>query len=286
MIGDISRQVYCVRDVSSHDRLVAAQLLLQELQEWRASLPPHLGTVKPSTLIPSFRRQSVALQLAYSHAIIHATRPFLLGDGSAENTMKCISAAKSSLELVDKMAGDSTLFHSFWWTHYVTFCALAVVYVWGIQLARRATDQCNDEFYASLFDLAEKCRSHLRRATAGLPPNRRYDIILEELRTEAQSRPDRAGATNESDGRSLQPIDIGDRPGAGDFFFSDSNAISSFESHFPQEHSHNGSIPPAIGFDGAFQFSDWLALDSSVSFQKQAWSSALAYSTLGLFPIS
>lgn len=271
IIGDISRQVYCVRDISSQDRLVAAQLLLQELQEWRASLPPHLGTVKSSTLIPSFRRQSVALQLAYSHAIIHATRPFLLGDGSAENTVKCIAAAKSSLELVDKMAGDSTLFHSFWWTHYVTFCALAVVYVWGIQLARRAADQCNDEFYTSLFDLAEKCRAHLRRATAGLPPNRRYDIILEELRTEAQTCPDRTSAANEPDRRSHQPIDSGDRFGASDFLLGDSNAIPSFESQFPQELCHNGSVPPGIGFDGAFQFSDWLALDSSVSFQKQRW---------------
>lgn len=270
--------------MSKHDRLVSAQLLLQKLHQWRTSLPAHLGSVKPSTLIPSFRRQAVALQLAYSHAIMHATRPFLLGDENAEVSMECISAAKTSLELVDKMAGDSTLFHSFWWTHYVTFCALAVVYVWGIQLVRRPARQADDEFYAKLFDLAERCRAHLRQATAGLSPNRRYDIILEELRREARkSHNNKAGAA-ELDHEEFQNIEEFDAASLHGPFFNNPNVTTSSNPNFLGI-AYNESTTSALGFEGAFQFSDWLTLDSSVRLTTRIGrTSSSANFTQGLFP--
>jgi hypothetical protein len=182
----VSREVYSVSDLSNQDRLAAAHRSSRELHEWHASLPPHLGTVKPSTLIPSFRRQAIALQLAYSHALIHTNRPFLLTEGGSENVAECISATKASLELVNRMAGDNTLLHSFWWTHYVIFCALAVVYVWEIQRTARPTDEIDNQSRGKLFDLAEKCHGHLKRASTGLSQNQRYSIILDELRSEAQ----------------------------------------------------------------------------------------------------
>lgn len=175
-----------MNEVSSQNRLAAAHRLGRELREWRECLPPHLGAVKPTTLIPSFRRQAIALQLAYFHALIHAYRPFLLSDATPEAISECILATKACLELINKVAGDSMLFHSFWWTPYVIFCALAVVYIWEIQQATRSREEIIDQSLDKIFELAEKCHGHLERASTGLSQNRRYSVILDELRSEAK----------------------------------------------------------------------------------------------------
>ncbi|KNG91523.1 putative C6 transcription factor [Aspergillus nomiae NRRL 13137] len=195
IIGRISRQVYSVGNSVGEGRKAAAYHMVHELHVWRANLPLHLGTIKLSTLIPSFRREATALQLAYSHALIHVNRPFLLGDvvsSDDESEVKdriteCISAAKAALELVNTMAKDTNLLHSFWWTHYVTFCALAVVYIWNIQCKARNDEHLeNESSYVKLFDLAEKCRAHLAWNGSPASPGRRYAAILDELRLEAQ----------------------------------------------------------------------------------------------------
>lgn len=248
----MSREVYSVSDLSNQDRLAAAHQSSRELHEWHASLPPHLGTVKPSTLVPSFRRQAIALQLAYSHALIHTNRPFLLTEGGSENVIECISATKASLELVNRMAGDSTLLHSFWWTHYVIFCALAVVYVWEIQRTTRPTNEIDNHSVGKMFDLAEKCHGHLKRASTGLSQNKRYSIILDELRSEAQRC---------RTGNPPHPHQ-GGRPNG------ENNASSDTSFPFLQDSDMFGSasvqeeIMPNI-LD-SFLFSDWQTLDSSV----------------------
>ncbi|KAJ5952746.1 uncharacterized protein N7479_011159 [Penicillium vulpinum] len=252
IIGKVSREVYSVSDLSNQDRLAAAHRSSRELHEWRASLPPHLGTVKPSTLIPSFRRQAIALQLAYSHALIHTNRPFLLGEAGSENATECLSATKASLELINKMAGDSTLLHSFWWTHYVIFCALAVVYVWEIQRTTRPTDEIDNQSLGKMFDLAEKCHGHLKRASTGLSQNQRYSVILDELRSEAQR-------CRIMRGNPPYPHQ-GGRPGG------ETNA--STDVAFPFLHdpdmfgsAQEGMMPSMLD---SFLFSDWQTLDSSV----------------------
>lgn len=202
--------------------------------------------------MPSFRRQAIALQLAYSHALIHVNRPFLLSGAEAENVVECILAAQASLELVNRMAGDRTLFHSFWWTHYVIFCALAVVYVWEIQRTSRSADEMGE-----VFDLAERCRGHLKRASIGLSQNQRYSVILDELRSEAQRcRLLRANLSNPyqgglHDGEANTSTDLG-FPFLQDpeMFGSDAGAML-----------HKGIMP---NVPDSFLFSDWQTLDSSV----------------------
>lgn len=249
--------MYSVSDLSNQDRLTAALRLGRELHEWRASLPPHLGTVKPSTLVPGFRRQAIALRLAYSHALIHANRPFLLSEAASENVTECILATKVSLELVNRMAGDSTLFHSFWWTHYVIFCALAVVYVWEIQRATRPTAEIDDESLGKIFDLAEKCRGHLKRASAGLSQNRRYSIILDEIRSEAQrcrflrGNPPNPLRGGQHGGEASTNTD------ASFIFLQDPDMFGSD----PETLLHEGIMPNLLD---SFLFSDWQTLDSSV----------------------
>ena len=129
---------------------------------------------------------------------MHATRPFLLrnprsNDHQEQAVEECLSAAQEVLELVDDMAQDGTLFHAFWWTHYVLFCSLSVVYIWKIQMRRMpnpfdfSASRTRDG--AGLFQLALRCQQHLADATASSAPNRRYSIILDEMRQEAVSQP-------------------------------------------------------------------------------------------------
>ncbi|GKU22379.1 unnamed protein product [Fusarium langsethiae] len=167
IIENVSRKVYSLKKMPAEERLAAAQGFIQQLHEWRQALPHHIGTVRPSSLIPTFSRQATALKLAYCHAVMHTTRPFLL-DHSDDCSpalracvTQCIGAAKLALEIVDGMFSEkSVLFHALWWMPYVTFCALAVVYVWDIQ---QRSNETADPGNAALFDLAEKCQNHLAR---------------------------------------------------------------------------------------------------------------------------
>ncbi|KAK8118186.1 uncharacterized protein PG998_006467, partial [Apiospora kogelbergensis] len=178
IIGAISSEVYSIKNVPREERLAAASRSRQELCSWRSCLPPHLSSVSPRSLIPSLRRQAIAMRLAYCHAVMHANRPFILGGGGGsssgnyqnssdtataasaleeESVAECIASAKTALKTVQSMAADSTLLHAFWWTPYVTFCALAV------------------------------CHARLARSTSADSPSWRYTVILDELRHSARA---------------------------------------------------------------------------------------------------
>lgn len=132
---------------------------------------------------------------------MHAGRLFLLGSSTSSfsHADDCIGAAKTVLETVDHMAREGPIFHAFWWTHYVTFCALVVIYVWEIQQRRTGRPfglrhDTNGDHRARLLELAERCQGHLAKATATNSPSRRYAVILEEFRTAATSQPQRQDA--------------------------------------------------------------------------------------------
>lgn len=137
--------------------------------------------------------------------MIHATRSFLLNDFTdlsrrpsvphpmvSSHVRKCIDAAEDVMKLVDSLAKQAVLIQSFWFTHYVCFCAIIVVYIHTIQQHRLASNpdtasprSVEDSGYLhSLFSLAETCQQHLAEATRKNCPSRRYSIILEELRRE------------------------------------------------------------------------------------------------------
>lgn len=258
IVDNISRQVYSLKRLPKPERLAAAQNCVQTLHEWREALPPHLGTVRPRSLIPSFRRQATALKLAYCHAIMHAYRPFLLSSaGHADSqelqstVSECISAAKVALETVDGIVSDGTMFHALWWTPYVTFCALAVIYVWEIQQRNSQVEPSSDN--PSLFELADRCQNHLAQATASDSPSRRYSIILEELRLEARYR----GQLH------LQPLPDGN---TADQLQGDANIGTVLGNMFQEPGADS-----VAGMDQGMPFlltewqaADWLDLDSSV----------------------
>ncbi|KAK7931046.1 fungal-specific transcription factor domain-containing protein [Apiospora marii] len=198
IIGTISSKVYSIKNLPREERLAAASRSGKELSAWRSRLPPHLSSVQPRSLIPSLRRQAIAMRLAHCHAVMHANRPFLLGGSSqssstpgassapleGESVAECIAAAKTALRTVQSMAADSTLLHAFWWTPYVTFCALAVVYVWEIQQSAGGGEGSEED--RRVLELAEKCHARLAQSVSADSPSWRYTVILEELRHSAQ----------------------------------------------------------------------------------------------------
>jgi hypothetical protein len=197
IVGRISHDLYPIIPLSEARRIEVARSLGKELDGWQASLPAFLSTVKPSSLVRSFRRQCIALRLAYDHAVMHLYRPFLLSQRSRQTPSErdgietfrqqsiqlCIAAAQDALRTVDAFAADGPLFHAFWWTHYIAFCALTVVYVWNTQQPSQDIESVDRQ---KLMILAEQCQVYLAQATATNSPSRRYSIILEELRSESR----------------------------------------------------------------------------------------------------
>ncbi|OJJ30359.1 hypothetical protein ASPWEDRAFT_45913 [Aspergillus wentii DTO 134E9] len=199
IIGEISRQLYTINPHSRDPPLETAVRLTSELEKWKETAPPLFSSVRATSLIPPLCRQSQVLQLAYSHAMIHATRSFLLNDFTdlsrrppvphpmvTSHVQKCIEAAEDAMTLVDSLAKQGILIQSFWFTHYVCFCAIIVVYIHTIQQHRQSSGQVaeNGSQTCYLFNLAEACQRHLAEATRKNCPSRRYGIILEELRLE------------------------------------------------------------------------------------------------------
>lgn len=204
ILGGISRQLYSINPISRDSPLETAVRLTSELETWKESVPPLFNSVRPASLIPPLCRQSQVLQLAYSHAMIHVTRSFLLTDFTdlsrrprdsssmvSAHVQKCIQAAEDILTIIEALVQQNTFIQSFWFTHYVCFCAILVVYIHLIQQSRQSNapspsagspaDMTKMHF---LFALAETCQQHLAEATRKNSPSRRYSIILEELRRE------------------------------------------------------------------------------------------------------
>ncbi|EAW06691.1 Zn(II)2Cys6 transcription factor [Aspergillus clavatus NRRL 1] len=205
ILGEISRQLYTVNPHSRDPPHETAARLTSDLEQWKETAPPLFNSVRATSLIPPLCRQSQVLQLAYSHATIHATRSFLLNDFTdlsrrpsvphpmvSSHVRKCIDAAEDVMKLVDSLAKQGVLIQSSWFTHYVCFCAIIVVYIHTIQQHRLASNadtasprSIEDSSYLhSLFSLAESCQRHLAEVTRKNCPSRRYSIILEELRLE------------------------------------------------------------------------------------------------------
>lgn len=273
-MSQISKEVYTIKPTSEQDRIAAAHRLGTRLHTWRASLPPHLGSIRPSSLIPSLRRQATILRLAYSHAIMHANRLFLLGPMSSHSEpqiSECIAAARVVFETVDGIAREGRLFYSFWWTHYVTFCALLVTYVWEIREDRRGGGGGGGAEDERLLELAARCHRHLANATATNSPSRRYAVILEEFRREATGRVSRCATPppppTGSGEQARPPVAQPPVEPLNGWVDPQLSAVDGVDYSAAGYDGGNGMAAP-LQFGSAFldewQTTDWLDLDSSV----------------------
>ncbi|KAM0717893.1 hypothetical protein Q7P37_006225 [Cladosporium fusiforme] len=262
IVGEISDDLYPITPLSEDLRVEVARRLATKLGDWYDSLPA-LMKAKPTNLVRSFRRQCVALRLAYKHAVVHLYRPFLPNRSGSQTQQPnndaqifrrdsikfCIGAARDALRTVDELAREGPLFHAFWWTHYVTFCALSVVYVWQMQ----SNNDSDGIDAGALMALAERCQTHLAQATARNSSSRRYSMILEELRSESRKQ-------GPPDSRDVQV----DGPAAG---MDSTNGLAVNDAGLPGGFGQGGlsnNMPEE--FQNPFmdwQTSDWLDLDAS-----------------------
>ncbi|EME89730.1 uncharacterized protein MYCFIDRAFT_115267, partial [Pseudocercospora fijiensis CIRAD86] len=180
----------------SQQKLETAAKLNADTAAWHASLPVVLsGAIHPSSLIPIFRRQITVLQLAHCHAQMMINRPALLLD-SSHTALKesqintCLSAAKSTLDSTLAAGFSKHTFQSFWYTQFVSFNALTVIYIWLIQRKHGrlpASITTSGPFHEDeLLRLAETVQKDLMEASQGNAPSLRYSIVLEELQQEVQ----------------------------------------------------------------------------------------------------
>ena len=148
IVGKISSDLYPTNKNPSTDWMETAQNITAELKAWKESLPPFLepDKVDPTMLIPIFQRQSTVLRLAYLNALILVNRPSLLSNfadlnrsqnppsGKLEPSLKeCIDAASAVVETVNGFIEQSRMRKPFWFTHYISFCAISTLYVYAIQ---------------------------------------------------------------------------------------------------------------------------------------------------------
>jgi hypothetical protein len=219
----------------------------QEIGDWYTKLIPILsGAVHPGSLIPCFRRQHDILTLARLHAVMFVTRPLLLRDLSnevsgteyqqyREQLRACIRAAKEAVESINGSARHRVLYPAFWFSQYVAFSAISIIYIYIIQVSchritSRLFDPSSDEAslmeIKSLYELALVGQGCLAEAGANSAPVWRYGPILESL--SAQTSRYIASQTNDSS--------LGPRPSLPQSVHrSINNGVESIASHADQE---------------------------------------------------
>ena len=193
IIREASSEQYLANKAASQRQIDTARRLNSNIADWHKELPVFLsGGIHPSTLVPIFRRQLRALQMAEAHATMIVNRPLILSSHTNPDLIRphveqCLAAARRVLEMVLELVEHNHLFRAFWNFQYITFHALSVVYVWIIQLKgeRARALHTGQQDRQLLCEMAEKVQGYLAEATQANAPNLRYSIILEELKQEA-----------------------------------------------------------------------------------------------------
>jgi hypothetical protein len=205
IINGICNSMYSIHQISKDELLAHAEKWTKELKAWKDSLPAFLEPAKvdPSILVPIFQRQSTVLSLAYAHAVILATRQFLLSnfanltrpnpttDHRVEaHIQECIEAAVVAVNTVSYFVKNGMLYRTFWFSQYISFCAIATLYVYTIRRfhaqkmpsAQTGGASSPKRSHMEYFEAAEKCRTLIANKTDTNSPSRRYSIILDELK--------------------------------------------------------------------------------------------------------
>jgi hypothetical protein len=208
ILTQAAKESYVITGISTKEHIEIIRLFCGKVAEWQAELPAFLsGIVQPDSLVPGLRRQLTVLQLARYHVLIFITRPLLLRnygeiwpecEASCQHYLSlCLTAARDAIELILAFVQEKQLFQSFWYSQYIAFNALSIIYLYLIQVQRGRISPVNLHFVASqdapfdspldettLYRLSETAQAHLADATARNAPPWRYSIILQGLRRE------------------------------------------------------------------------------------------------------
>lgn len=225
ILAQAAKEPYVVSGISSREEISTIQTLCARVAQWQAELPPFLsGIIHPSSLIPSFQRQLTVLQLARYHVLMFITRPLLLRnygqiwpdcDPSYRQYLSvCLTAARDAIELILTFVRENQLFHAFWYSQYIAFNALSIIYIYLIQVQRGRIFHISHNYAptspdnrsssldeAMLYCLSETAQYHLADATVRNAPSWKYSAILQGLRRELE----RLGLRLHSDGSPHAP---------------------------------------------------------------------------------
>ena len=214
ILARASQDLYSIKSFEKEQDLNNVGNLMNKIGQWQSELPLlFTEDVCPSSLITVFRRQLTVIRLAHYHAIMFVTRPLLLWDCSNEPNhdqsnlngylRSCVITARKTLELILDLAKEKQFFHSFWYTQYIAFNALSILYIYIIHSCKgriphqwvfpdrlnTGTAQAGNFVYdqMSLYELAERTQHHLRQVTEKNALAWRYAVVLDALRSESRS---------------------------------------------------------------------------------------------------
>ncbi|KAF9884350.1 hypothetical protein FE257_001863 [Aspergillus nanangensis] len=211
ILAQAAKEPYVVAGVSGREEINTIRSLCGRVAEWQAELPPFLsGIIHPSSLIPVFQRQVTVLQLARYHVLMFITRPLLLRNYAQiwpdcepnylHHLSICLTAARDAIELILSFVRENQLFHAFWYSQYIAFNALSIIYIYLIQVQRGRILPISHSYAphtpesalrspldeAMLHRLSEKAQYHLADATVRNAPSWKYSTILQGLRRELE----------------------------------------------------------------------------------------------------
>ncbi|OAQ58193.2 fungal specific transcription factor domain-containing protein [Pochonia chlamydosporia 170] len=168
---------------SESQGVATATSLMQSVYEWDMDASTYVESIQSSTETPGYGRHTVMLTLARAHAVMHINRNFLLkGPTWAHKTQvdDCIAAAKAALQTVHSLIQEDLISHLSWWTHYITFAALTVIYV-RVLHERRLGQAFTTHKLGREMETASECYEYLAKATSGNPPRRQYAMVLNDF---------------------------------------------------------------------------------------------------------
>ncbi|KAK3315507.1 fungal-specific transcription factor domain-containing protein [Apodospora peruviana] len=212
LIVSIMREVYTLRDIPEEDRLLSAQRLHKELDDWNESLPFALRHLRPTVLNLLYRRQATLLRLAHCHAQILVCRPFLLAKYPTEpeeaekklvhdhRIRDCVEAARVALGFVLGLSarGENPQYQTLWYAQYVAYISATVLFVLPIAREREKTGfgryHGHKETDAKLMQRVDQLIKAFVEQTHPFSLCRRWAVILEEMRTEAPKQQQDGGS--------------------------------------------------------------------------------------------
>jgi len=209
IVDKISQGQYTIKKMPREDIIDTATALNLEISTWQSELPPFLsGAIYASSLIPVFRRQLTVLRLAHAHALLLVNRPLLLRDYSRgldearlpqyyTAIQTCIQSAINVVELVECFVEEDQFFSAFWFTHYIAFNAISILYYYLMQRKKGILPLLHLDAHGSatvpadtlskqeaFFSRVVKGHQSLAAATLNNAPSLRYSIVLDELKEE------------------------------------------------------------------------------------------------------
>ncbi|KAJ5107636.1 hypothetical protein N7456_004311 [Penicillium angulare] len=211
ILARASQDLYSIKPVERDQEIKSVKKLMTQISQWQSELPPiFTDRVCPSSLITIFRRQSTVIRLARFHAVMFVTRPLLLWDCSHEPDsaeliqflQSCVTTARDTLEMVLDLVKDNQLFRAFWYTQYIAFNALSIIYIYLIHSSKgriphnwvfsNVSSTTNAENVKvekmPLYELAEGTQHYLGQATDRNALAWRYALVLEVLKSESKSQ--------------------------------------------------------------------------------------------------